>query len=307
MGRAGRVSPRSVLLRLAGPAETPQLSLVGGLAVAEALAASTGVRARIRWPNDLLVDGRKVCGILAEAASGADARAHHVILGIGINLRQSAFPESLAERATSLRLVTGRDHDAAALLAAVLGRLEARYADGGAEVPLRCGRRGSPTRRCRGSRCACPTARWAGPRTWGGRGPAGPRGRRTDGARRLGCRGRGGDGPCCSSSTSATPTPSSASTRRARLRASWRLTTRREQTADEWGVFIQTLLATRGIEQQHITGVAISNVVPPVQQALEWMCGPVLRSESSHGGARTSPPIFPSMSTCRVRSGRTGW
>jgi type III pantothenate kinase len=57
-----------------------------------------------------------------------------------------------------------------------------------------------------------------------------------------------------------------------RLRASWRLTTRREQTADEWGVFIQTLLATRGIEQQHITGVAISNVVPPIQQALEWMC-----------------------------------
>jgi type III pantothenate kinase len=56
---------------------------------------------------------------------------------------------------------------------------------------------------------------------------------------------------------------------RDRLRASWRLTTRREQTADEWGVFIQTLLATRGIEQQHITGVAISNVVPPIQQALE--------------------------------------
>jgi type III pantothenate kinase len=57
-----------------------------------------------------------------------------------------------------------------------------------------------------------------------------------------------------------------------RLRASWRLTTRREQTADEWGVFIQTLLATRGITQQDITGVAISNVVPPIQQALEWMC-----------------------------------
>ena len=56
-----------------------------------------------------------------------------------------------------------------------------------------------------------------------------------------------------------------------RLIASWRLTTRREQTADEYGVFIQTLLATRGIEQQRITGVAISNVVPTVQQALEAM------------------------------------
>lgn len=57
----------------------------------------------------------------------------------------------------------------------------------------------------------------------------------------------------------------------ARLLASWRLTTRREQTADEYGVFIQTLLATRGIEQQRITGVAISNVVPTVQQTLEAM------------------------------------
>ncbi len=57
-----------------------------------------------------------------------------------------------------------------------------------------------------------------------------------------------------------------------RLLVSWRLTSRREQTADEYGVFIQTLLATRGIEPQRITGVAISNVVPPVQQTLEWMC-----------------------------------
>jgi type III pantothenate kinase len=57
-----------------------------------------------------------------------------------------------------------------------------------------------------------------------------------------------------------------------RLLVSWRLTSRREQTADEYGVFIQTLLRTRGIEQQDITGVAISNVVPTVQQTLEWMC-----------------------------------
>ena len=56
-----------------------------------------------------------------------------------------------------------------------------------------------------------------------------------------------------------------------RLLASWRLTTRREQTADEYGVSIRTLLASRGIEQQRITGVAISNVVPTVQQALEAM------------------------------------
>jgi type III pantothenate kinase len=56
-----------------------------------------------------------------------------------------------------------------------------------------------------------------------------------------------------------------------RLLVSWRLTSRREQTADEYGVFIQSLLRARGIEQQQITAVAVSNVVPPVQRTLEWM------------------------------------
>lgn len=118
----------SVLLRPdCPPATAPQLSLVGGLAVAEALAASAGVSLRIRWPNDLLVDGRKVCGILAEAASDG-GRVHHVILGIGVNLHQSAFPGWLADRATSLRLLTGRAPEAPALLAVILDRLGARYA-----------------------------------------------------------------------------------------------------------------------------------------------------------------------------------
>jgi len=57
-----------------------------------------------------------------------------------------------------------------------------------------------------------------------------------------------------------------------RLVASWRLTSRREQTADEYGLFVQTLLGTRGISTRDIQGVAISNVVPPVQPILEWMC-----------------------------------
>jgi BirA family transcriptional regulator, biotin operon repressor / biotin---[acetyl-CoA-carboxylase] ligase len=123
----------SVLLRpSASPAAAPQLSLVAGLAVADAL-ATAGLAARIRWPNDLLVDDRKVCGILAEAASGragADGAAglQHVILGIGMNLNQTRFPPALADRATSLRLVTGRVHDRDAMLSALLAQLERRYA-----------------------------------------------------------------------------------------------------------------------------------------------------------------------------------
>jgi len=118
----------SVLLRPAGPvAAAPQLSLVGGLAMADALVAVASVPARIRWPNDLLVDGRKVCGILAEASSDSAGRLHHVILGIGVNLAQTAFPEALADRATSLRLVTGRAPEADVVLAAVLDQLGRHY------------------------------------------------------------------------------------------------------------------------------------------------------------------------------------
>ena len=57
-----------------------------------------------------------------------------------------------------------------------------------------------------------------------------------------------------------------------RLRVSWRLTSRREQTADEYGLFIETLLRTRGLDPASVRGIAISNVVPPVQQTLESMC-----------------------------------
>jgi type III pantothenate kinase len=57
-----------------------------------------------------------------------------------------------------------------------------------------------------------------------------------------------------------------------RLVASWRVMSRREQTADEYGLFLETVLGTRGLRTQDVTGIAIANVVPPVQQTLEWMC-----------------------------------
>jgi len=80
----------------------------------------------------------------------------------------------------------------------------------------------------------------------------------------------------------------------ARLLHSWRLTSRREQTADEYGVFIETLLRTRGIELRQITGVAISNVIPPVQQTLESMCDQYfgLTPFSVEPGLNTSMPLL---------------
>ena len=118
----------SILLRPAVPlARAPELSLVAGLAVAEALDAA-GAAAAIKWPNDLLVDGRKVSGILAEAVSGRDGALRHVLLGIGVNVAQPCFPGDLAATATSLRLATGRTLEPAAVLGPVLDRLAERYA-----------------------------------------------------------------------------------------------------------------------------------------------------------------------------------
>jgi BirA family transcriptional regulator, biotin operon repressor / biotin---[acetyl-CoA-carboxylase] ligase len=118
----------SVLLNPPTPAaRVPQLSLVAGLAVTDALEAAAGVSARLRWPNDVLIDGRKVCGILPDAVSLSHEHVGQVILGIGINVNQTAFPAELEDLATSLCIVTGTRHDPGALLSAVLEALERRY------------------------------------------------------------------------------------------------------------------------------------------------------------------------------------
>ena len=119
----------SVLLRPSIPvAHVPQLSLVAALAVTDAL-DTVGVAARIRWPNDVLVEGRKICGILPDATSAGGDRVAHVALGIGINVNQLEFPGELEDRATSILRVTGQRHDPAELLPVVLQALDRRYRD----------------------------------------------------------------------------------------------------------------------------------------------------------------------------------
>lgn len=116
------------------PSEAPQLSLVAGVAVAAAL-ESVGVRPQIKWPNDVLLGGRKVCGILTEIEAEAD-RVSFVVVGLGVNLnsRLHDFPEELHDKATSLRIESGEAVDRAPVAARVLGELERYYAlfrDGG--------------------------------------------------------------------------------------------------------------------------------------------------------------------------------
>ena len=109
------------------PARVPQLALVAAVAVHEGLAeCCPEITAQIKWPNDILVGGRKVAGILCEASMEAD-RVHRVILGIGVNVNGSSVPRSLRATATTLRLAGGREVSRPALLGAVINHLEARY------------------------------------------------------------------------------------------------------------------------------------------------------------------------------------
>ncbi|MFQ5520748.1 MAG: biotin--[acetyl-CoA-carboxylase] ligase [Candidatus Methylomirabilia bacterium] len=115
----------SVLLRPKIPmARVPQLSLLAAVATQEALTASSHLEIRVRWPNDLEVHRRKVAGILAEASS--DGRATVVMIGLGINVNQTEFPD-LPRRATSLALEAGRMFDREALLEGLLDALNRWY------------------------------------------------------------------------------------------------------------------------------------------------------------------------------------
>jgi len=105
------------------------LTLAGGVAVGEGIRTATGLPVQIKWPNDIVsVSGtgfkarRKIAGILAEAASGADG-VQHVVLGIGINIGGASFPPELSDRAGSIETELGRPVDAGAVLAQVLAGL----------------------------------------------------------------------------------------------------------------------------------------------------------------------------------------
>ncbi|AZB57964.1 biotin--[acetyl-CoA-carboxylase] ligase (plasmid) [Cereibacter sphaeroides] len=122
----------SVLLRPRRPAEAlAQATLVIAVAVAEAVAEATGLEAAIKWPNDLMVEGRKLCGILCELVMTPEGEPAHVIAGIGLNVRQGRadFPEALGAIATSVAAETGRPIDRFGLLAALLDRLDRRLGE----------------------------------------------------------------------------------------------------------------------------------------------------------------------------------
>jgi BirA family transcriptional regulator, biotin operon repressor / biotin---[acetyl-CoA-carboxylase] ligase len=114
----------SILLRpRIAPADILWLSLATGLAVQAAVRDLTSIAPDIRWPNDLLLAGRKLGGILTELNAEV-TRVRHAVIGIGINVHQPSFPPNLAALATSLRIETGRDWPRQDLLAFLLRHLQ---------------------------------------------------------------------------------------------------------------------------------------------------------------------------------------
>ena len=112
-----------LLLPAVQAARLPELSLVAGGAVAEAIVEVTGIEPTIKYPNDVLIAGRKVAGILAESSEG------RVVLGIGVNANQTweQLPTDAQTEPTSLRLELGEPVNRVQLLAAILLQLERAY------------------------------------------------------------------------------------------------------------------------------------------------------------------------------------
>ncbi len=119
----------SILLRpLLKPYDAAVLTLVAAAAASEAIEQACGLKTDIKWPNDLLLSGRKCCGILSEMQVEKD-EIRYVIVGIGINVNHSIFPEELSLRATSLCIEGKQTYSRIAVLCEFLRRFELLYDD----------------------------------------------------------------------------------------------------------------------------------------------------------------------------------
>jgi BirA family transcriptional regulator, biotin operon repressor / biotin---[acetyl-CoA-carboxylase] ligase len=116
------------------PVQAPLLTMMAGLSAHTAIQAQTGLTVDLKWPNDLLIGGKKVGGILTEMHA-EPAQVRFVIVGIGLNVNQDKFPPELVARATSLRASSGRPQSRLELLVRLLMEFERDYNDFLSEGP----------------------------------------------------------------------------------------------------------------------------------------------------------------------------
>ncbi len=125
----------SVLLRPPiSPMHAPVTTLLAGLSVRDAVLEETGLEPDLRWPNDLLLAGKKCCGVLTEMHAEPD-RVHFLVTGIGVNVNHTSLPPEISGLGTSLRMVTGRIHSRLQLAVRLLRKLETYYNQFLAEGP----------------------------------------------------------------------------------------------------------------------------------------------------------------------------
>ena len=108
------------------PSQASMLTLVAGMAVVKGVQKATGLSAMIKWPNDAVVNGKKICGILTEMSTEEDA-IRYVVPGIGINVNATEFPEEIRDKATSLKLELGRSVKRSDVICAVAESFEEYY------------------------------------------------------------------------------------------------------------------------------------------------------------------------------------
>ncbi|MCH5185981.1 MAG: biotin--[acetyl-CoA-carboxylase] ligase [Oscillospiraceae bacterium] len=107
------------------PDKISQITLVAGISVCTAL-RDFGADAFIKWPNDIVADGKKLCGILTELSAEVE-RVNYLVCGMGINVHNKKFPEELADKAISMYMHTGKIIERAEIIASVLGYFEKHY------------------------------------------------------------------------------------------------------------------------------------------------------------------------------------
>lgn len=110
------------------PNHASMLTLVAAMATTRAIRRVTGVPAMIKWPNDIVMNGKKVCGILTEMSAQFDY-INHIVIGIGINVHNENFPEEIAQTASSIYLESGQHIHRASLIEAFLEEFEDVYAE----------------------------------------------------------------------------------------------------------------------------------------------------------------------------------
>ena len=130
-GRKGRsfFSPSGSGLYLSAvlpPEDATLLTVRAAVCVAETIEEAIGERTEIKWVNDILLHGKKICGILAEGAFGADGKPAYAVVGIGVNVLRTDFPPELSDVAGDLESLTGRRPDKRILLERLLAKLEDR-------------------------------------------------------------------------------------------------------------------------------------------------------------------------------------